>query len=91
MKTLGAHWEPIENLVRTHIGNMIGMMVGHPHLQLKVGMCVHPYNLCVCETNNENFLVEFKCVTPRNSLLEIGCNWFILIGCMKVKRILFFG
>lgn len=47
MKTLGAHWKPIENLVRTHIGNMIGMMVGHPHLQLNVGMCVHSYNLCV--------------------------------------------
>ncbi len=91
MKTLGAHWKPIENLVRTRIGNMIGMMVGHPHLQLKVGMCVHhPYDSCVCETNNENFLVEFNCVMPQNSLLKIGSNRFILIGCIKVKRIMFF-
>jgi hypothetical protein len=37
---------------------MIGMMVGHPHLQISnVGMCVYSYNLCVCvKQDNEKFL-----------------------------------
>ncbi len=66
MKTFGTHWKPIENLVRTHIGNVIGMMVGHPHLQLNVGMCVH---LGRIQLHNASKL------TFENLLQSVHSNW----------------
>jgi hypothetical protein len=79
MKTLGTHWKPIENLVRTHIGNMVGMMVGHPHLQPNVGMCVHSYYLCVWN-KQWKFLGRIQLrnaskLTFENSLQSVHSNW----------------
>jgi hypothetical protein len=60
------------------------MMVGHPHLQLKVGMCVHSYNLlCVCVCVKQTMKISSGRIQLRNAseltfenrLQSVHSNW----------------